>query len=421
MYKTIRMLPAALLLLLLGTACTNDVADSPAATGLPLVLENVYIGAQTRVTPTPYHNQEGSQLKATLKLDGKEVSTGTYTCRNSQWTSTEPAYWQDPEDPHTLALHTPEPENDMPAEGFTTANWPLYDILDYPETSVKPGTTTFTLTHTRAQFCVMLQKGDGLTSAELAAAKVSVNGTGMLRHLNSAHYALIKPDSKVTSVEIDINGSKYPYTPGTDIPLEEGKCTILTLTLNKVGVGGLEVSSGEGWQDMTVTSTEDDTWTVRHSNGGDLDLSGIGNDVKLLITGTLTSNDMTTISNAKNQITHLYIMAKAKDNDESIWNKEGFMRESTSLQSVCITEATAIGEYAFYECGQLTNVSLPKVQTTGNEAFRYCEKLTNVSLPMVESIGSYAFEECTALTDISLPEATSIDTRDFYGTIKYFV
>ena len=149
MYKTIRMLPAALLLLLLGTACTNDLADTPAATGLPLVLENVYIGAQTRVDATPYDNPEGSQLKATLKLDGKEVSTGIYTCRSGQWTSDEPAYWQDPEDPHTLALHTPEPENDMPAEGFTTANWPLYDILDYPETSVKPGTTTFTLTHTR--------------------------------------------------------------------------------------------------------------------------------------------------------------------------------------------------------------------------------------------------------------------------------
>lgn len=39
MYKTIRILPA-LLLLALGTACTNDLADSPAATGLPLVLEN---------------------------------------------------------------------------------------------------------------------------------------------------------------------------------------------------------------------------------------------------------------------------------------------------------------------------------------------------------------------------------------------
>lgn len=303
----------------------------------------------------------------------------------------------------------------MPAEGFTTANWPLYDILDYPETSVKPGTTTFTLTHTRAQFCVTLKKGDGLTSAELAAAKVSVNGTGMLRHLNSAHYALIKPDSKVTSVEIDINGSKYPYTPQNGITLEEGKCTILTLTLNKVGVGGFEVSSGEGWQDVTATSTEDDTWTVRHSDGGDLDLSDIGNDAKLLITGTLTSEDMTAISNAKNQITHLYIMAKAKDNDESIWNKEEFMQESTSLQSVCITEATAIGKYAFYGCGQLTNVSLPKVNSTESSVFWDCTNLVSVSLPQATTLGNSNFHGCTTLTDISLPEATTLGDGFFSG------
>ena len=120
MYKTIRMLPAALLLLL-GTACTHDLADSPAATGTPLVLEKVYIGAQTRVTPTPYDNPEGCTLTATLTW-GNVTSTGTYTYRSGQWTSNAPAYWQDPEDMHTLALRTPEPENDMPAEGFNTAN-----------------------------------------------------------------------------------------------------------------------------------------------------------------------------------------------------------------------------------------------------------------------------------------------------------
>lgn len=266
--------------------------------------------------------------------------------------------------------------------------------------------------HTRAQFCVTLKKGDGLTSAELAAAKVSVNGTGMLRHLNSAHYAILAPAEKARpEIVIDINGSKYPYTPDKDIPLTAGTCTILTLALNKVGVGGFEVFSGEGWQDMTATSTEDDTWIVRHSTGGDLDLSDIGDNVKLLIIGTLAKEDSTAISNAKNQITHLYIIAGV--DEESTW-KTLNMKQSTSLQSVCITEATAIGEYAFYECGQLTNVSLPKVKTTGNYAFQYCKLLTNVSLPMVESIGTYAFEECTALTDISLPEATSIDTRAFF-------
>ena len=371
MYKTIRMLPAALLLLLLGTACTNDLADNPASTGLPLVLENVYIGTQTKADPietTAF--EEGDQLTATLTL-GDVTSTGTYEFNGTTWEATTPAYWQNTTEEHTVTLRTtPEPENDMPEEGFTTANWHEYDILTYTNNNVDPGTTSFTgITHTRAQLCVMLEKGDGLTSAELATAKVSVNGTGMLRHLNSAHYAILAPAEKARpEIVIDINGSKYPYTPDKDIPLTAGTCTILTLALNKVEVESFDVTSNGDWQDMTVTSTEDDTWTIRNSTDGDLDLSGIGDNVKLLITGTLTSKDIETINAAKNQITHLYIMAGAKDNDESIWEALN-MKQSTSLQSVCITEATAIGFQAFYECGQLTNVSLPMVESIGTYAF----------------------------------------------------
>ena len=409
MYKTIRMLPAALLLLL-GTACTHDLADSPAATGLPLVLEHVYIGTPTKVDPYDPDFTDGSTLVATLTLDVVTTSTGTYTYKNGKWETTTPAYWQHSTKKHTVTLRsTPEPENDMPEEGFTTANWHEYDILTYTD-NVDPGTTSFQLAHTRAQLCVMLEKGDGLTSAELATAKVSVNGTGMLHHLNSAHYALLAPNEHARpEIVIDINGSKYPYTPDTDIPLTAGTCTILTLALNKVGVGGFQVSSGEGWQNVTGIATNGD-FTVKECQGGDLTIDN--GETKLLITGTLTSKDIETINAAKNQITHLYIMAGAKDNDESIWEALN-MQESTSLQSVCITEATAIGDNAFYRCKQLTNVSLPKVESTGDEAFEGCEKLTNVSLPKVESTGYEAFRMCNALTSISLPNATSINDYVF--------
>lgn len=410
MYKTIRMLPAALLLLLLGTACTHDPADNPAATGLPLVLEHVYIGTSTKAEPYEPGFADGSMLEATIALNGV-TTEGTYRYNGTTWeqTSTTPAYWQNTTEDHTVTLRTPKPKDDMPA-AFTQENWHEYDLLEYSQATT--ATNSFTLAHTRAQLCVMLEKGDGLTSAELAAAKVSVNGTGMLRHLNSAHYALIKPDSKVTSVEIDINGSKYPYTPDKDIPLTAGICTTLTLTLNKVGVGGFEVSSGEGWQDVTGIAAKGD-FTVKECQGGDLTIAE--GETKLLITGTLTSDDMTTISNAKNQITHLYIMAGAKDNDESIWKIEGFMKQSTSLQSVCITEATAIGFQAFYECGQLTNVSLPKVKSTESSVFWGCTNLVSVSLPQATTLGNNNFYGCTTLTDISLPEATTLGESFFAG------
>ena len=410
MYKTIRMLPAALLLLL-GTACTHDLADSPAATGLPLVLEHVYIGTSTKAEPYEPDFTDGSTLEATIALDGVTTTEGTYRYNGTTWeqTSTTPAYWQNTTEKHTVTLQTPEPENDMPEEGFTTANWHEYDILTYTD-NVDPGTTSFQLTHTRAQLCVMLEKGDGLTSAELATAKVSVNGTGMLRHLNSAHYALLAPNEHARpEIVIDINGSKYPYTPDKDIPLTAGTCTILTLALNKVGVEGFQVSSGEGWQDVTATSTEDGTWIIKNCQGEDLTIAE--GETKLLITGTLTSKDIEAINAAKNQITHLYIMAGA--DEESTW-KALNMKQSTSLQSVCITEATAIGSSAFEGCEKLTNVSLPQAITIKNYTFEECTALTNISLPAATNIGSSAFDGCDNLTSISLPEATSIGNYAFF-------
>ena len=181
MYKTIRMLPAALLLLL-GTACTHDLADSPAATGLPLVLEHIYIGTPTKAEPYEPGFTDGSMLEATLTLDGVTTTEGTYTYKDGKWGTTTPAYWQNPKEAHTLILQTPEPSPAMP-DIFTADNWHVYDILSYTNDQVTPGTTSFQLTHTRAQFCIALMKGDGLTDDELAAAKVTANKIKML-HTN---------------------------------------------------------------------------------------------------------------------------------------------------------------------------------------------------------------------------------------------
>lgn len=412
MYKTIRMLPA--LLLMLGTACTNDVADTPAETGTPLVLENVYIGTPTKADPYESGFADGNTLTATLTLD--EVTTeGIYTYNGTTWTATTPAYWQNSTEEHTLTLRTtPEPTPTMPEEGFTANNWHEYDILTYEGTAT-PGTTTFTLTHTRAQFCVALEKGDGMTDDELAAATVTANNIGMLS-ADGAHYALFNPGTKIASVNIDINGSTYTYTPDKDIPLTAGTCTILTLKVNKVGVSGITVS-GEGWKDVTGTAAIDDTFEQIACNGTD-NITIPDDATKLLITGTLTSTDIEAINNAKDQITHLYVTATA---DVNVWNSlkmsistgggpgtgEMFSPNNT-LQSICITQATNIGENAFNYCTALENAYLPKAVTIGEEAFNNCKSLTSISLPAATSIGKEAFYKCESLTNISLPAATNI-------------
>ncbi|WP_374450375.1 leucine-rich repeat protein [Cloacibacterium normanense] len=82
---------------------------------------------------------------------------------------------------------------------------------------------------------------------------------------------------------------------------------------------------------------------------------------------------------------------------------------------------TAIGDYAFYDCTNLTSVSISdSVTSIGNYAFYNCNKLTSVSIGnSVTSIGSSAFYGCTSLTSVSIGNSvTSIGSAAFYNCNK---
>jgi len=77
----------------------------------------------------------------------------------------------------------------------------------------------------------------------------------------------------------------------------------------------------------------------------------------------------------------------------------------TSLQTVIITDSTALQFGAFYNCNNLTSISLPtNMISIEFYAFRYCTSLTNITIPSsVISIGYSAFGGCSGLTSITLP------------------
>ena len=68
---------------------------------------------------------------------------------------------------------------------------------------------------------------------------------------------------------------------------------------------------------------------------------------------------------------------------------------------------THIGEYAFYQCSNLTDVQLPAGLTSvGANAFLECESLKAVTVPDgVEKIGKYAFCTCINLAEVRLPDS----------------
>ena len=79
---------------------------------------------------------------------------------------------------------------------------------------------------------------------------------------------------------------------------------------------------------------------------------------------------------------------------------------------------TCIGDYAFYECSNLTSAAIPQgVTSIGSWAFCGCGNLTNAAIPEgVTSIGAYAFEDCSSLISVTIPEGvTGISMSSFSG------
>ena len=68
-----------------------------------------------------------------------------------------------------------------------------------------------------------------------------------------------------------------------------------------------------------------------------------------------------------------------------------------------------IGDYAFSECGSLTDATIPdSVTSIGNLAFEGCSNLTAVTIPdSVTSIGDLAFSGCESLTAVTVPDSVT--------------
>ncbi len=118
--------------------------------------------------------------------------------------------------------------------------------------------------------------------------------------------------------------------------------------------------------------------------------------------------------------------------------------EAKLIQRVNVPKGvTVIGDWAFHDCDNLTNITIPKgvmsigerafsgcdnltditiaegVTSIGDNAFRDCDNLTDIAIPnSVTSIGDYAFYACRSLTDITIPEGVISIGSNVFGSVK---
>jgi hypothetical protein len=88
-----------------------------------------------------------------------------------------------------------------------------------------------------------------------------------------------------------------------------------------------------------------------------------------------------------------------------------------SVAASQVSSVGSIGDWAFYECSCLANVTIPSsVTSIGRRAFDQCSALTHLSIGSnVKSIGAWAFRDCSGLTELTIPSGvTNIGKGAFY-------
>lgn len=122
-----------------------------------------------------------------------------------------------------------------------------------------------------------------------------------------------------------------------------------------------------------------------------------------------------------------YILVKCASLTEEYVVPTITVEHEDGSQETSTVNVTAIEDYAFSGCSNLTEVVIPaSVKSIGAHAFENCEKLAKVTFATVTenevtktnvvSIGDYAFAGCTALNEIVLPASvTEVGSYAFAG------
>ena len=103
--------------------------------------------------------------------------------------------------------------------------------------------------------------------------------------------------------------------------------------------------------------------------------------------------------------------------------ENGTLKKYKGSSSVVVipNNVTRIGEFAFFICSGLTNITIPnRVTSIGHSAFRGCSELTSVKIGNgVTSISDFAFFNCTGLVSVTIGNSvTRIGKFAFYNCNK---
>lgn len=450
MTHTPRTLSLVAALLLALAACTDDLTQPPATPGGDLAGQPVQFSTtalsvtpagspQTRATETETDfPTEGTTMTVYLLADdGTRIQQADYTYSTGGWTSTTaPLRWPASTGTYRFTAISPATMSDSCTDGTTLpltlpTEWTAADLATYAqlrttsaaaETEPTTDGVTLSLHHPLAKIQVI-----STSSAPVYLTDAPATGTVTLDGKTTANIptpAGLVQLATSTDDPLTYQGYVLPTTTSTIGILAD---KLLTLTLP---AGGLQAGTSLTTSDMPGVDITQFTIISCTTPGNLDDVWPEDNPEKVLITGTLNADDISTLNSHK-EITHLYVTANAEDDTD--WEELSFIY-ADKLQEVYLAEATCIARYAFY-WSYATKVNAPKATSIKEEAFLSSQvnsinvpqvrtienaglngaKMETISLPMVETIGNNAFVMCERLTSICLPTGVTFGSSLFIG------
>ncbi len=294
------LIPAAAVLLLAATACTqDDLGDGTLPEGeYPLVIRAT--GLQAVATPASRATVDGDwQGVQTVALSvGGTVKEYDVTasdadgCKTATLSSdTDPFWWTSREDITVSAwwpYGTTMPDVVVKADQSTKEGFEGSDFISAEAQTVQFDHPTLEFSHRTARITVLLKPGDGITS--VTGADVSVTGlstdNGNPATIKTyapggdTYEALTAPQTVKANtpfIQVDLGGGNFYFRPQNDVVLEAGNRYTYTVRVNATGLtlegctigdwadGGGESGAAEdlGYNYDTTTKT----YTVYNADG----------------------------------------------------------------------------------------------------------------------------------------------------------
>ena len=462
---------AALALLTLGfTACQQEDDFTPQGGNDEIRISFTSDAIQTRVNTlgTGDKWENGDQiLVVNTGNDANATFTASLANESVSWTQDKKLYWDGDGNNTLLASYPAGCEYGtftLPTDQSDETKLKSADYMNaYCVSSKSQGAVTFAMKHRMAMLTATYDfknefaQGTVLSKTEVystsSAATFDYTQEGIMSVDEESQWvsAYIR-DGKFTAIvmpgeykvgdelmRVTVDGATEPLIVKAkeDFTLGEGEHRAFTLSVGKEYIESDENTTAETLQNAIAAKLAAGETDIRIKLAEDADATMFSAITAALATTVDPSLDQYELVMNYSGTIDLTISG-AKTVPECTFYVDEYVNENwragAALRSVTLTDATTIGESAFFSsamisfsapnvieiegfalegCMKLTDVYLPSVQTLGDAVFSDCYALKTISLPECIDLGNGVFNSCEALETVYAPKATNLGAIEF--------